>query len=48
MRIEEEGSKANIPYKCYREKKNRDMIYYFYKIRRLFENIFSRLKHLGV
>ena len=43
--IEEEGSKANIPYKCDREKKNKDMDWYLYKIRHLVENAFARLKH---
>ena len=43
--IEEEGSKANIPYKRDREEKNRDMDWYLYKIRHLVENAFARLKH---
>ena len=43
--IEEEGSKANIPYKRDREKKNKDMDWYLYKIRHLVENAFARLKH---
>ena len=42
--IEEEGSKANIPYKRDREEKNKDMDWYLYKIRHLVENIFARLK----
>ena len=43
--IEEEGSKANIPYKRDREEKNKDMDWYLYKIRHLVENAFARLKH---
>jgi len=43
--IEEEGSKANIPYKRDREEKNKDMDWYLYKIRHLVENAFVRLKH---
>ena len=43
--IEEEGSKANIPYKRDREEKNKDMDWYLYKIRHLVENTFARLKH---
>ena len=43
--IEEEGSKANIPYKRDREEKNKDMNWYLYKIRHLVENTFARLKH---
>ena len=43
--IEEEGSKANIPYKRDREGKNKDMNWYLYKIRHLVENAFARLKH---
>ena len=43
--IEEEGSKANIPYKRDREEKNKDMDWYLYKIRHLVENTFARLQH---
>ena len=43
--IEEEGSKANIPYKRDREEKNKAMDWYLYKIRHLVENAFARLKH---
>ena len=43
--IEEEGSKANIPYKRDREEKNKDIDWYLYKIRHLVENAFARLKH---
>ena len=43
--IEEEGSKANIPYKRDREEKSKDMDWYLYKIRHLVENAFARLKH---
>ena len=39
--IEEEGSKANIPYKRDREEKNKDMDWYLYKIRHLVESAFA-------